>query len=164
MTTLTDHCVSLELAKQLKKLGVPQNAFWSWYDTTDRDDTPRLNRSDEHCPICNLPKQSFEEKYSAYIASELGMWLPDYTPKLGNLQIGYCKTDHVTLEPNSGNRKWWNVSYWTWENSYTCPNHDLYLEKESKLLQQEEFLPNAMAKMLIYLITHKLLDTKGGQV
>jgi len=66
----------LELAKRLKELGVKQESFWAWYETTDRDDTPRLNRFDEHCTVCPLPKQAWEEKYAAFTVSELGEMLP----------------------------------------------------------------------------------------
>jgi hypothetical protein len=76
--TLEQQVISLDLAKKLKELGVKQDAFWSWYETSDRDDTPRLNRSDEHCPVCTLPQQSFEEKFSAFTVAELGeMLLPE---------------------------------------------------------------------------------------
>ena len=44
---LEDQVVSLDLAKRLKELGVRQESFWAWYEAFDRDDTPRLNRSDE---------------------------------------------------------------------------------------------------------------------
>jgi hypothetical protein len=63
---------SLKLSKKLRELGVKQDAFWSWYDTTDYDDIPRLNRSDENCPVCTLSKQTFEDKYSAFTVAELG--------------------------------------------------------------------------------------------
>jgi hypothetical protein len=69
---LEQQLTSLELSKKLYVLGVKQTAFWSWYDATDVDDTPRLNRSDENCPTCCLPQQSFEAKYSAFTVAELG--------------------------------------------------------------------------------------------
>ncbi len=42
MIPLEKQCVSLELVKRLKELGVKQESFWAWYETTDRDDTPCL--------------------------------------------------------------------------------------------------------------------------
>lgn len=73
---LEDQVVNLELARTLKQFGVKQNAFWSWFDTVDRDDIPRLNRTNDNCPTCCLPKQSFEEQYSAFSVAELGAMLP----------------------------------------------------------------------------------------
>ena len=74
---LKQQVTSLELSKKLKELGVKQDAFWSWYEANDYDDIPRLNRSDEHCPVCTLPKQTFEDKYSAFTVAELGELLPE---------------------------------------------------------------------------------------
>ncbi len=76
MISLEKQVCNLELAKRLKELGVKQESFWAWYETTDRDDTPRLNRFDEHCTVCPLPKQAWEEKYAAFTVSELGEMLP----------------------------------------------------------------------------------------
>ena len=68
--------VSVELAKRMKRLDFPQNTFWSWYVATDRDDTPRINRTDEHCSVCTLPKQSFEDKFAAPTSEEVWQELP----------------------------------------------------------------------------------------
>lgn len=73
MLPLEKQCCSLEYAKKLADLGVKQCAFWSWYETTDYDDTPRLDRADEQGV---LPKQNFERKYSAFNVAELGVMLP----------------------------------------------------------------------------------------
>jgi hypothetical protein len=62
MIPLEKQVCSLDLAKRLKELRVKQESFWAWYEATDRDDTPRLNRFDEHCTVCTLPKQQWEEK------------------------------------------------------------------------------------------------------
>ena len=77
MIPLEKQVCSLELAQRLKELGVKQESLWAWYETTDRDDTPRLNRFDEHCTVCTLPKQAWEEKYAAFTVSELGEMLPE---------------------------------------------------------------------------------------
>jgi hypothetical protein len=62
MISLEKKCVNLKLDKRLKKLRVAQESVWAWYEAIDRDDTPRLNRFDEHCTVCTLPKQAFEER------------------------------------------------------------------------------------------------------
>src|SRR2546428_112393 len=72
MIPLEKQVVSLEPAKRLKELGVKQESFWAWYDTTDRDDTPHFNRFDAHCTGCTLPKQAWEAKYAAFTVAELG--------------------------------------------------------------------------------------------
>jgi len=76
MIPLEKQVCSLDLAKRLKELGVKQESVWAWYETTDRDDKPRLNRFDEHCTVCTLPQQQWEEKYSAFTVAELGEMLP----------------------------------------------------------------------------------------
>jgi hypothetical protein len=58
-----------------QRAGGQKESFWAWYEATDRDDTPRLSRFDEHCSVCTLPKQPWEEKYSAFTVAELGFFL-----------------------------------------------------------------------------------------
>jgi hypothetical protein len=57
MTPLEKQVCNLELAKRLKELGVKQESFWAWYETTDRDDTPRLNRL--AFPMLNFSEHSW---------------------------------------------------------------------------------------------------------
>jgi hypothetical protein len=86
---LSKQVVSLELARKLKTLGVKQESVWAWYEATDRDDTPRLNRFDEHCTVCVLPKQQWEENYAAFTVAELGEMLPMHH-NYGAPQSGKC--------------------------------------------------------------------------
>jgi len=74
--------------------------------------------------------------------------IPDYTQKLGNLEIGKCETDHMTMKKKK--QGWYNVSYWTWGIEYT-KNGDSYSRKESNHLQQDISLVNALCKMIQYL-------------
>lgn len=71
---LKKQVVPLELARRLKELGVPQTAEFSWFDTVDRDDTPRLNWTDES--RTDMGRLPWEEKYSAFTSSEIGEMLP----------------------------------------------------------------------------------------
>lgn len=65
---LEDQVCSLELAKKLKELGVPQNSYFSWLVASDGE---RLMTN----PVNNTYK--YFEQCSAYLASELGeMLLP----------------------------------------------------------------------------------------
>lgn len=143
------HCTSLELSKRLKALGVKQESEFYWVESQinhkwviERKEMVRLEIFGDSAT-------------SAFLASELGEMLPDYTRELGNLEIGKCDTDHVSMERQD--KRWWNVSYWTWENAYTGRHKDLYLERKNSHLQQSETLPDALALMLEYLIQNKLL-------
>jgi hypothetical protein len=122
---------SLQLAKRLKELGIEQESFWSWYETVDRDDTPRLNRTDESCHICNMPKQPFEEKYSAFTVAEL----------MGRLPM------HTLL--------------YKYENGWKCcPNGKSdYYGKVSSFVSEN--IADAPAQMLIYLLENKLIKLDG---
>jgi len=96
MIPFEKQCVSLDLAKRLKELGVKQESFWAWYETTDRDDAPRLNRFDEYCTVCTLPKQAWEEKYAAFTVAELREMLPDtYYSGRNEFSNYWCSTVKV---------------------------------------------------------------------
>jgi len=142
---LEDQVVSLELSKKLKTLGVKQESLFSWIYDPDTG-VPTL--------IDRWSKDGMFFIASAFTVAELGKMLPDYTQKLGNLEIGKCDTDHMTMEVKE--KRWWNVSYWTWGNKNT-KSGDIYLEKVSKHLQQANTEANARAKMLIYLLENDLL-------
>lgn len=155
MTNLTQHVVSLELAKELKEAGYPQekSTFFQWLDyRSDNKHSCVFWQDREKCLIGGV---WHEDGIAAPLASEIGELLPDYTRELGNIEISYCATDHITMEPNSKigryNGKWWNVSYWLWTNKLTPKHKYLFLERESKHLQQSATLPNALAKMYLYL-------------
>lgn len=69
---IKNQVVSLELAKRLKELGVPQTAEFSWFDSIDYDDIPRLNWTDER--RSDIGRQAWERNYAAFIAEELVSW------------------------------------------------------------------------------------------
>lgn len=73
---LESQVIPLTAAKRLKELGVKQESVWSWYITTDRDDTPSLNRSGYHCPTCGHPRAPYFAEVAAYTADELAPMLP----------------------------------------------------------------------------------------
>lgn len=120
---------------------MPQNAFWSWYETMDRDDTPRLNRTDENCPACTLPTQKWEEKYSAFSVAELGKILPWGIPE-GNPTYTTLKI----LKSDDGDNEGWIVVY---DNKIGRSNQE-----------GADTLADAMGKMLIHLIEAGILPTK----
>ncbi len=151
--TLEQQVTSLEISKRLKELGVKQESWWYWCK----------NKDGAFIESWEYKKRNLTtdiEHLSAFTVAELGEMLPDYTRKLGNLEIGSCKTDHVDMKPNRGGRygsSWWNISYWTWKNSFTSKHKDLYLERDSKHLIQDSTEANARGKMLIYLLENKLI-------
>ena len=85
---LEQQVVSLELAKQLKDLGAEQASEFACYETTDRDDTPRLNWFDESRML--LPPQRWEVKYAAFTVAELGEMLDlnQKYPNVGKSETG----------------------------------------------------------------------------
>jgi len=134
---LEKQVVSLELAKRLKELGVKQESVWAWYETTDRDDTPRLNRFGEHCTVCTLPTQAFEEKYYAFTVADLGEMFP-YDQDTADVLI------IVSGHKNNG--------------GYFC-----HSDKGAHFIEVNYSLPfiahteaDARAKMLIYLVENGL--------
>lgn len=145
------HVTSLELSKRLKALGVKQESLYYW--TVFNAGKPSefrgivLRASDFY--------RSCDEHYSAFLASEIGELLPDYTRELGNLEIGKCDTDHVSMERQD--KRWWNVSYWTWENAYSHRHKDIFLQRKNSHLQQAETLQDTLALMLEYLIQNKMI-------
>ena len=74
---LEQQCVSLELAKELKKLKINQNSLWMWvkYELMEE---PRLMLSDINSKFkvaCLSGKREYE--YAAFTCAELGEMLPD---------------------------------------------------------------------------------------
>jgi hypothetical protein len=138
---LEQQVTSLELSKKLKELGIKQDAFWSWYDSTDYDDTPRLNRTDENCPTCCLPQQTWEAKYSAFTVAELGEMLPgDFQHKIR--EETYTAYLHFDKDCNDEWNLWVGINRISQFGDFTST-------KEA----------DARAKLLIYLLENKLIRT-----
>lgn len=119
---------SLELGIKLQGMGVNEDSFWSWFNTTDRDDTPRLNRTNENCPVCCLPKQTFEAKYPAFTVAELGDMLPDL-----------CETYRYKGE--------YNCQFFKKEDGKDKLVYSLWADTEA----------NAKARMLVYLLENEIV-------
>lgn len=160
---LEDQVVSLKLAKKLKELGVKQESLYVWVDKfpvfNDKERIVSIREYKDRLATSLLSEEARKlvKTYSAFTVAELGEKLPDYTKELGNLEISKCETDHITMKPNRNGKKWWNISYWTWENKYISKNKDIYLSQKSNHLQQADTESNARAKMLVYLIENKLI-------
>lgn len=85
--TIENHVVSLDLAKRLKELGVLQNSFFFWTNHDCQNESKNINEfylqnkdgEDHHYyEFCCSANSNDDEKYSTYLATELGEWLPEW--------------------------------------------------------------------------------------
>lgn len=70
--TIENHVVSLDLSKRLKELGVPQISFF--FHETSYD----VNHIRQYQEVKNNFHFHSDDYYSAYLATELGEWLPEW--------------------------------------------------------------------------------------
>ena len=131
MNNLQNHTTSLELSKRLKELGFKQESLFVWY--ANGDDAHLLYLGEDEM----RPMEA--KTYSAYLASELGEWLPyEVFPKSANgmhwnLHIGVNATGEWRCYLDSEYRR---------EICFFCD------------------MPTVMAKMLIYLAEQELINPK----
>lgn len=163
---LEQQLASLTLSQRLKELGVKQESLFTWVTFDSHSVVDHTTGGYKTMRFTTLERMEILEEYeergypeviefcSAFTVAELGEMLPDYTQELGNLEISKCETDHFNMKKKE--KGWWNVSYWTWKNAYS-KNGDIYLERESKHLQQADTEADCRAKMLIYLLERKLI-------
>lgn len=142
---LEDQVCSLELAKQLKELGIAQHNLYAYVisefgviNGKPYDNMIILT----HGKVSNSPN-----KWKAFTASELMEILPscfEWNDENGNesCENVYLK---ITKYPNE-----YSISYYDHDDQW----FDWALEKDKNL-------PNALAKMLIYLIENNLMTTKA---
>lgn len=88
---LEDQCVSLELAKRLKELGVKQESLFYWCEPwpKDTDQTPHVNTWHY------ATESNVRFKYSAFTVAELGDLLPK---KIGNGRW-LCTYGYLPISP-----------------------------------------------------------------
>ena len=124
---LKEQVCSLELAKELKELGVKQDAYWSWYENGNSAEL--MHNPDGY--------RSMEGKtFDAFSVAELGEMLPEEIEKD---EQSYWLTIGV------GFRHSWNVHYRKNGTSESWFNHEAETEADAR------------AKMLIYLLENKLI-------
>jgi hypothetical protein len=123
---MKNHVTSLELSKRMKELGFPQRSIFGWCQNYTRksgeykkDSKPYIQYKGSH-------------DYSAYLASELGEWLPNE-----KLMIDKDTNDY-SLDLFGTERK----------------------ERKFAGGFCGENLCDAMAEMLIYLAENKLINPK----
>lgn len=124
---------SFELARQLKELGVKQNAYFSWYKNSDFDNQYILNITDK----------TDIEHYSAFTVAELGEILPQYIFVNENTPIYFL----------SNNKKcgYYFTKRYIYEN-FVIP------EAIQTLFQvNEDIEANSRAQMLCYILRGKFV-------
>ena len=133
----TKEVPSLELCKELKELGFPQDTGWYWVKTRIGWILGYLLEPQERYPndynfffpiveeICFINKNT--PLYKAPTCRELGKWLPDFTASFKE-------------------ETWWEC------------HTNIWLEKDKKhYIEVADTEPNARAKMLIWLIKNKYI-------
>jgi hypothetical protein len=142
MNNLEKEVSNLDLSRQLKELGVPQNGYWSWV---------RSYSDKKFSLIVGEPLGFYRGKvwfgwdkdervktpgiiYSAFTTGELGRLLPSYIKTIA----GYLELRH-----SKRNEKSWVVEY---------------INRDDECLKQvSETEADARAKMLVYLLKNGLI-------
>ncbi len=134
---LEQQCCSLELAKRLKELGVKQEShFWrnEHYVCSNGCHTKAWRVRDKEG--CNDVLGIF----SAFTVAELAEMIPAKIPDHIFGEVGFI----VEKDP---------IGDCAWDVGYVNDNY----EQQAELSATDVVLPNALAKMLIYLIENKLV-------
>ena len=154
---LAEQVVSLELAKRLKELGVPDNSHLLW---VEKDFIVSYNQETNKSEVTetkwhlydNSPRTYFGEFNTiipAYSVAELGKMLPR--------QIDY--EDNFYLPKLEYKHKYYKLSYF---NEFKNP---YYLKHKNSTMHEHEFFideiqANALAKMLISLLEKKFIKVE----
>lgn len=141
---LEDQVVSLELAKQLKELGVKQESLFYWWKGVHKQDKFFLIN-----PILdNRTPQSYQEGYpkaqmtAAFTVAELGKMLPEWLSIDGTDVWISCSTADRDIE---------------YTVRYGYIDKGAFLIKAGSIAYTEA---DARAKMLIYLLENNLTTLK----
>jgi len=133
MNNLEQHVVSLELSKKLKELGIKQESQFYWVLSE--------NLGNDNFYLWDHKPTSTKQNWSAYLATELLEILP-YTVYWNDDEKGQFDNLKLRIDVSTGHvySVYYTGMLWT-----------------TKGLQIENSLPNALAKMLIYLKENNLL-------
>jgi len=136
---LEDQCISLELAKRLKELGVNQDGVFSWakheenFDLTSTDMTELMAKRPKYAR-----RYESSDVYSAFTLAELFEMLPEMKEPF-RLHFGI---ENPNIDFGG---KYYSVV-------------DIIDYPEDTYFYDDNFA-NCLAKMLIYLIENKLIET-----
>lgn len=136
---LEQQTTTLETSRRLKELGVTQSSLFYWRvggAFGEPQTTVLVPESDMYV----LKTANGAYNYiSAYTASEVGMWLPEY--------IGDDPEEQYALIICKGDHGGWAVVY-KWDNIIEC-------------MEEHDSLSEAMGLMLIYLLENKIVSIEG---
>ena len=136
------YVIDLELAKELKKLGVKQES--EFYYFINLKDYPPFEKNGD-CKllfnkVCKVPNH-FYEVYSTFTTAELLELLPSFIyGEVFNYELIICKKEFNDI---------YQVKY---EGS-----------EDSLIIFQSDKLPNALAKLLICCIENGYIEVKKGE-
>jgi hypothetical protein len=142
------HVVSLDLAKKLKELGVPQVSEFYWNEGTVNDNKGSIYL------VSSEENDVFSRRIaSAFISSEIGEMLPGRitNPETRNMdRLYFYFREHRGDNSKQDVRDGYTVEYWT---NYSQPLARITADTEA----------DARAKMLCYLIENGLVSQGKGE-
>lgn len=152
---LKDQVTSLKLSRQLKELGVEQGSLFIWTKTKYWEGSKTFDweikvgvrdrfRNTANPRNIRIDISEDIKAYSAFTASEILERLPAL---LKSNRFGMNYPIQLQVEKQKVNYKK------GWEKNYYC----YYAGTKRYLIQENNSLANALAKMLIYLIKNKFL-------
>jgi len=138
-----EECVCiLESAKELKELGIEQKSNFYWNKNVAGKKWKVF-----HTKYLQYFHKDNEERYSAFLSSELTKYLPSSIKMNNNeyylFMTKTTKTEHFKLPDNY-------IGYKNFDNEYACAQRD-GIEAEAK------------AKMLIYLIKRRIINLRKNK-
>ncbi len=137
------HVTNLKISKSLSKWGIIKKTEYSWVEVY-RDKWTLMLTSE-----INQFKNRHLQDFSALLASELGDLLP-FRVKIPTVFETKSWMDWELTIHNANNK--WTVAY-----AYDDKEHVVVNES-----QEAETMPDAMGKMLIYLLENRLFEGEGG--
>jgi hypothetical protein len=145
---IENHVVNLDLSKQLYDLGIKKPSLFYW-QLEDQSDIEKYKT--EWIVLYGLDENIFRvEKsiiYPAYLATELLEILPYFINHKNDCPNYYLYISHAILDDVNKIKKYW-IGYHSW----------VPFSEEKIPSIDDELLPNALAKMLIYLVENKLVE------
>lgn len=132
---LEDQVISLDIAKKLKEIGLKQESYYVWRYYQNEIELTTLK-------AVKIFNKYSHDSYPAYTLSELLDILPSTI---------YTNEDEEHLSPDTSYQLW-VVKVNDIENPYVVSYYSNKDHNSDDWQQENDTLPNCLAKMLIYLI------------